>query len=380
VARIGVAAAVGIGALAWSGASSASSGPDGGRGCRAPGGYTSVEVSGPGGTSIIGVDINNTGTVVGIYATTEWAAFAWRRGRFTQITPPGQSNVAVAGVNDRGQVAYAAMDPLDPASGTRTYVWRNGRSTLVGEGYPYDINERGDVLFSGGLWRNGVVHPIVAPPGSGYTLAPSQVGDGGHVVGDVVPDPSEGGGHVFPGPGFVWHEGVLTLAFPPDGVGFEGPVDVDRSGRVLFAAVGSPQALWEDGVTTDLGTLGGDDVYGADLSDAGVVVGSARTASYDLHAFRWEDGRMTDLQPQPGVYSEAIEVNRHGVVTGTVTDGAGQRAVVWACGRTIELGIDGTGTAIGINDRNQVVSRAWTPAGDRTYLSTPTRSGAGGGT
>jgi len=74
--------------------------------------------------------------------------------------------------------------------------------------------------------------------------------------------------------------------------------------------------LWQDGVMTDLGTLGGDSSEAWAVSDTGKVVGSAQTAEDVWHAFLWEDGGMTDLGTLGGDGSCALGINNSGQVVG----------------------------------------------------------------
>jgi probable HAF family extracellular repeat protein len=375
VARIAVAVSLGIVAVTASGAAPAWSRPAHGSHCRPPAGYSNVDIGALGTGFTAGVDLNNRGVVVGGSETPEGThAFVWRRGRMTDITPAGGTG-GVAGVNDRGEVVHSWYDPV--AGDYRTAIWRNGRSTVILRGYDEvrGLNERGEVLFFyAGLWHGGTFEPIQGDVEG--TLIPQKLSHRGHVIGTILPPTPPGGGHPSPWTGFVWHDGALTPAFPPQGAAFRTVVDVDRSGRVLFEiSSGWSSALWHDGHTTDLGTLGGSWVGPADLNEHGRIVGSSMTASGDTHAFLWEDGTITDLHPVEGLTSWANKINERGEAAGAVGDFGSSAATVWACGRAIPLDIAGAFASIAtdINDRGQVLSIAQTPQGTRAILSTPTR-------
>src|SRR5213592_2586004 len=94
--------------------------------------------------------------------------------------------------------------------------------------------------------------------------------------------------------------------------------------------------LWNDGVMTNLGTLGGSRGTAHGISDTGLVVGESEDASHVMHAFLWQTGVMTDLGP--GV---AFAVNGHGQAVGCgfpTSPSPPCHAVLWQDGRMEDLG------------------------------------------
>lgn len=112
---------------------------------------------------------------------------------------------------------------------------------------------------------------------------------------------------------------------------------------------------------TDLGTLGGDQSYAADLNDRGQVVGYSELEPGESHghAFLWEKGRMRDLGTLGGENSYASAINRHGDVVGSAyTAEEIECAVLWKKGVARELGALPGGScplATDINDRGEIV-------------------------
>jgi probable HAF family extracellular repeat protein len=365
---VGLALAV-VGATGVSPAPAQNAAASGSR-CRPPAGYTNLDVGALGTGSTLATDLNDRGVVVGGSETaTGVHAFVWSRGRLIDLTPPGSVFSGALGISDRDQVLHQWFDPA--AGAQRAALWRHGRSTAIDTG-PGDtvalaLNERGEVLLYGALWRRGLVEPIAAP--AGFSLITSHLGDRGHVVGGVVPDPGPGGGHPTPATGFVWRRGVLTEVVPqPPQRSIRQSIAVNDAGQALFDAYG-PAVLWDGARIVELGSLGGPttSTFGTDLDDRTQVVGSSTTASGDTHAFLWDDGRITDLHPVAGVASSAQVINDRGVVAGHVE---GRGTVTWTCGHMVDVGV--SGTPIAINERGQIASWVGTPTGaTHTVLSTP---------
>src|SRR5262249_52144976 len=77
------------------------------------------------------------------------------------------------------------------------------------------------------------------------------------------------------------------------------------------------ETRWLPSTIVDLGNLGNPIYIAVDkLNDAGQVVGSSITASYARHAYLYQDGVMTDLGTLGGTNSEARKINDAGQVVG----------------------------------------------------------------
>ncbi len=83
-----------------------------------------------------------------------------------------------------------------------------------------------------------------------------------------------------------------------------------------------------------LGDLGGSTSFARGINEAGTVVGEAKLANGETHAFYWKprERRMVDLGTLGGGDSRATAINNGGVVVGTSKTSPGEycgRAVVW---------------------------------------------------
>jgi probable HAF family extracellular repeat protein len=134
----------------------------------------------------------------------------------------------------------------------------------------------------------------------------------------------------------------------------------------------------------DIGTLGGPSAFGPGngpgsqlLNNAGVVVGTASTSTWDpdcgcfvAHGFRWQDGVLSDLGALAGGgFSGANAINARGWIVGfsqtsdfdPVAGGPAGHAVLWNGDGMIDLGTLGTGVeseAAYVKNGGQVVGIA----------------------
>jgi probable HAF family extracellular repeat protein len=119
----------------------------------------------------------------------------------------------------------------------------------------------------------------------------------------------------------------------------------------------------------DLGSLGGTNGFAQCANNSGQVIGQSSLAANPAacnsggpgcHAFFWEDGLMTDLGTLGGDTSEAIWLNNAGVVVGSADLPGSQihDAVVWINKKIHDLGTvagDPCSRGRGLNARGQVV-------------------------
>jgi len=249
-------------------------------------------------------------------------------------------------------------------------------------------------------WEDGVRTDLGALPGpAGLSSATTWISSNGLIAGfseNGEMDPFTGIQSVH---GVVWkHEGIFDLGTLKGG--FESIANaVNNRGEVVgyannavpdsesLAGLGSQTraVVWRNGEIHDLGTLGGTDAVALYVNDRGQIVGQSYTSSsvppptpecgdspMTLHAFLWENGRMTDLGTLGGLCASAFALNNRGQVAGeaTIAGDTEAHAFLWERGVMKDLGtLGGTHSYAGwLNDSGQLVGAATNP-GDQALLA-----------
>jgi probable HAF family extracellular repeat protein len=114
--------------------------------------------------------------------------------------------------------------------------------------------------------------------------------------------------------------------------------DINDSGQVVgfddTAGPGMRHALlYDDGVITDLGHLGGGDAFPRGVNERGDVIGISKRTDNTLGAFIWSDGAMRDLNAllvdgDGWDITSVQSINNVGEIVGLATFEGEQRAVL----------------------------------------------------
>jgi len=127
--------------------------------------------------------------------------------------------------------------------------------------------------------------------------------------------------------------------------------------------------FWRQGVSADLGGLGGSNIFVSGISEAGAVTGQADISTVvdpafgmaPYHAFLWKKGTISDLGQIFGSdFGTANGMNRSGKIVGA-SDLVGDQAAhafVWDRGNIDDLGAqlsDSVSWATGLNNRGQII-------------------------
>ncbi len=231
-------------------------------------------------------------------------------------------------------------------------------TVLAGPGsQAWDINLSGQVVGANG--SNAWLHDGNAyiDLGSGVALG---INDSGQIAGHSGNN------------GFFYSGGVMTTI---TGWGFTTARGLNNDGVVVGMAEFEDAEngfvrhaiSWQNGVTTDLGTVYGFQSRAYGVNSQGHVVGGSDIGgapNYPLTPFLYRDGSMTEIAQFPGPWSEATAINDHDQIVGfgnLLPNGPElypRTAFMWDNGVLTDIGAlsgGATSFAFGINNASQVV-------------------------
>jgi probable HAF family extracellular repeat protein len=332
-------------------------------------------------------------------------AVIWKDGKIFNLGTLGGNQSGAGAVNRRGEVVGGALTPTpDPFPGRTPYL-----------NYFYLGNGTESHAF---LWRNGNMKDLgtLGGPDSAAFL----VNEEGQVAGtsdvDFNVNPVTGGPTVHP---FLWQHGDMIdlVASAPEGM-FGGTYGIaawlNDKGQVL-GTMNLPgdttwrSFVWDKGVVTPLGTLGGITTTAQFLNNAGHASGKSDVTAICTacapdnqkqlhHPFLWKDGTMIDLgllydDTAGSAYSLNAKDQVVGVTVPCTTvnaddscDGPLYHAFLWENGSMVDvqtLLVPGSGITLSgcagcelggynINDRGEIASQGLLSNGDsRAVLLIP---------
>ena len=253
-------------------------------------------------------------------------------------------------INNAGQiVGYGYLVP-----GLRhAFSWENGALTDLGPTLAYGINNAGQIVLMSSTKAyivQGETRIDIGSLGAGV-IAANAMSDSGQVVGiSYLPN--------YLAHAFLWQDGIMIdLGALSDSSRSEAKA-INNAGQIVGwseSDEGTRAFLWENGKMISLGTLGGNYSEARGINDKGQVVGFSQNSLGETHAFIWQDGRMTDLDPlDPTRPSMAYSINNQGQTVGSL----GYIAAIWQYG-TMDLLLPGGyydfSDAYSINENGQVV-------------------------
>lgn len=256
-----------------------------------------------GGSTSIGVGVNNSGQVTGrgnSYYSTGTRSFLYDNGTVSDIEGIGTRSSQGEAINNNGQIIGSNNGDEQP------FLWENdvktvlNVSSLYGEGR--DLNDFGSATGfasnpdtgspSAFLYENGNVHDLGTLDGTGWSEGRG-INNSGQVVGTNATSLNEVRG-------FIYNDGTMTSLGTLQGGTYSEASSINNSGQVTGVSAtnfgsGTRAYIWENDIMTNLGVLyDGYHSEGFDIDDSGQVVGFS--AGIGAKAFIWNSTEgMLDL-------------------------------------------------------------------------------------
>lgn len=250
---------------------------------------------------IVANAINDSGQVVGVgFTGATQRGFLWHNNTMTILPSLWIGSTSAEDINNQGSVVGSSQ--VFPGD-NHAFLYKNGEmmdlGTLGGRNsFAYAINDDevivGSSETSSGethatIWQNGQIIDL-GTLGGNYALARG-INNWGHVVGFSTR--RSGVTHAF-----LWRDGEM-IDLQKDQIGIDNQnkifgiaTDINDADQVVgqgqFRKRQDTRAfLWENGILTDLGTLGGSIGSAEGINQLGQVVGFSSTPTGVYHAFLW---------------------------------------------------------------------------------------------
>lgn len=298
-------------------------------------------------------------------------ASEWKSGVITDLGAlPGNNNSAAGSINARGwatgQSQTSTIDPILGIPEFRGVLWKNGQLINLGtlqagtESLGIYVNDAGQVIGFSTIStdQNDPLGFIGFPTHTFIWQNGSKLDIG-----------TLGGNDTFPG---------ASCSNPPTGIVVGGSSTTTIPNVDTSLPTVDP-FLWRNGKMLDLGTIGGTNGFAQCANHRLQIIGQSSVAANPAacnfpavepenagpgcHAFFWENGMMTDLGTLGGDNSEALWLNEAGVVVGSAdlpgpSGNQTHDAVVWINGVIHDLGTvsgDSCSRGRGLNARGEIV-------------------------
>lgn len=285
-------------------------------------------------------------------------------------TSPASGKYARAiGLNDAGRYAFNSAGPDTPHEGASISDGTSSEQVgslggiitriraLNNAGQAVGVSTTGTGEYRSFLYADGRMQDLTARYG---IHDPRDINDRGDIAARTADFRA-----------LVLRNGVVDHFGPPNSI----PGDMNGRGDVLIeyfpAEGGYRTAVYRDGQLVDLPRVGGRQVFGQAINDAGWVTGYFTTPAGRNHAFLWDGDTVTDLTPG-AVSSFGYDINNAGQVVGVADD----LAFLYADGELIDLNtrIDPAADLLlesgdDINDRSQILAHSCDRTGVFCYGS-----------
>lgn len=334
--------------------------------------------------------------------------------RYTAVplgTLGGQASFGF-GINDAGQVTGWSWITGNNVS--HPFIYDNGRMTDIGSlggevVQAQAINNNGQVVGSDSkdartahavlrafVYSNGNMTDIGGFLGAGVFSVAHGNNDRGQVTGGAA------GGN-WSGNAWLYNAGVVTDIGTLGGPGSNG-FAINNHGQVTgdsLTAGGTLHAfLYTNGTMLDLGALASGHLsHGYAINDVGQVAGSSDiefnpgpsqgAPAPAHHAFLYSNGLLSDLGTLGGTSSDGYGINASGDIVGMsdAAPGSGSVAILYTDGKMFDLntlvesGLNGATLhyARGINKKGQIVADGCSAGMCQAYRLDPIQSDDGGG-